>query len=103
MKAMKSEPDRRTSAGPESEPRAVKVKLRWPVTVAGEKVSSLTMRPPLARDSRDAGRDGGAPADIEIRMYANLCEVAPEAIEALHLGDYLRLQKCFEGFLAAGE
>ena len=59
----------------------------------------LAVRPLLARDSRDAGRAGGSPADIEIRMYANLCEVAPEVIEALHLGDYLRLQKCFEGLL----
>ena len=60
------------------------------------------MRPPLARDSRDAQRGGGTAAEIELRMYANLCEVPPETVAALHLGDYMRLQKQFEDFLAAG-
>lgn len=35
-------------------------------------------------------------------MYANLCEVPPETVAVLHLGDYMRLQKQFEDFLAAG-
>lgn len=34
-------------------------------------------------------------------MYANLCEVSPETVAALHLGDYMRLQKQFEDFLTA--
>ena len=59
------------------------------------------MRPPRARDSRDAQRGGGASAEIEIRLYANLCEVAPAVIEELHMVDYLQLNAAFEGFLSA--
>lgn len=76
------------------------VRLRWPVTVNGETVSSLTVRPPLARDSRDAQRGGGGPADIEIRLLANLCEVVPETIEVLQAADYARLQAALSGFFA---
>ena len=58
------------------------------------------MRPPLARDSRDAQRAGTTQADAEIHLFANLCEVAPQTIEELHMADYVRLQKAYEGFLA---
>lgn len=91
-----SETPRRTGDGP----APAKVDLRWPVTVDGERVSSLTVRPPLARDSRDAQRGGGAPADIEIRLLANLCEVAPEVIEVLQAADYARLQGALAGFFS---
>ena len=46
------------------------------------------MRREIARDSRDAQRGGGTPAEIEMRLFANLCEVAPGVIEQLDLGDY---------------
>lgn len=81
--------------------RPVTVRLRWPVTTGGgEKVSSLTMRPPLARDARDAQRGGGGPAETEIRLLANLCEVEPAVIEVLQMADYARLQEGLAGFLA---
>ena len=98
---MKATKTGQRAAGPVDGPKPATVDLRWPVTIDGETVSSLTMRPPLARDSRDAQRAGGTPADIEMRLYANLCEATPATIAALHLGDYLQLQKRFEGFLAA--
>lgn len=83
-----------------SEPRPVTVTLHWPVTVDGATVSSLTMRAPRARDSRDAQRGAAGPADTEIRLLANLCEVAPEAIEELHGVDYIRLQEALAGFFS---
>ena len=101
MKSANSGAGKRAEKGLEPGPRPATVRLRWPVTIGGQQVSSLTMRPPLARDSRDAQRAGGTAAEIELRMYANLCEVTPETVAALHLGDYMRLQKQFEGFLAA--
>ena len=82
------------------EPQPASIAIRYPVTVDGVTHSTLTMRPPRARDSRDAQRGGGASADIEIRMFANLCEVAPAAIEELHMVDYQQLQAAFEGFLS---
>ena len=82
------------------EPQPTTITIRYPVTVAGETHTSLTMRPPRARDSRDAQRGGTTSADTEIRLFANLCEVAPAVIEELHMIDYQRLQVAFEGFLS---
>lgn len=75
------------------------VTLRHPKTVEGETYRELTMRRALARDSRDAQRGGGTVAEIEMRLFANLCEVAPTVIEQLDLGDYQRLQEQFQDFL----
>ena len=81
-------------------PQPVAITIRYPVTVAGETHTTLTMRPPRARDSRDAQRGGGGSPDVEIRLFANLCEVAPAAIEELHMVDYQQLRAAFEGFLS---
>lgn len=51
------------------------------MTHEGATITSLTMRRPLARDSRDAQRGGGSAADAEMRLFANLCEVAPGVLE----------------------
>ena len=80
-------------------PQPANITIRYPVTVAGETLSTLTMRPPRARDSRDAQRGAGSPGDMEIRLFANLCEVAPAAIEELHMADYQRLQELYQSFL----
>ena len=81
-------------------PSPASLDLRYPVTVAGEAVTRLTMRPPRARDSRDAQRGAGSAGDMEIRLFANLCEVAPAVIEDLHMADYQRVQELYQGFLA---
>ena len=78
------------------------LKLKYPVESAGETIETLTMRRPKASDSRDAQRGlrgPATPADMEIRLFANLCEVAPETIEALDMYDYTRLQEIYQGFL----
>ena len=65
------------------------VNLRHPKTVDGETYEQqLTMRREIAGDSRDEQRGGGTPAEIEMRLFANLCEVAPGVIEQLDLGNY---------------
>lgn len=94
MKAMSNE-----SKSPA--PQTKTVQLRYGVEADGARIDRLTMRPPLARDSRDAQRGGGTQADVEIRLLANLCSVAPDAIERLHMADYRRVQGAFEGFLEA--
>ena len=85
--------------GPTPVPDGATITLRYPVVHEGQTISTLTMRRPLARDSRDAQRGGGSPADAEMRLFANLCEVAPGVLEEMDLGDYLKLQKQFEVFL----
>lgn len=82
-----------------NEPSPASLDLRYPVTVAGESVTRLTMRPPRARDSRDAQRGAGSTGDMEIRLFANLCEVAPAVIEDLHMADYQRLTDLYQVFL----
>lgn len=81
-------------------PQPAHITLRYPVTVGGETPTTLTMRPPRARDSRDAQRQGGVSAEIEIRLFANLCEVTPAHIETLHMADYQQLTAAFEAFLS---
>ena len=76
------------------------VTLKYPVTHDGAEHTTLTMRRAKARDSRDAQRGGGSSADNEIRLFANLCEVAPGVIEELDMADYMRLQRVYEGFLS---
>lgn len=81
------------------EPSPATLDLRYPVAPAGETVARLVMRPPRARDSRDAQRGAGSPGEMEIRLFANLCEVAPAVIEDLHMADYQRLQELYQSFL----
>ena len=76
------------------------ITLQYPVTVDGTVYTTLTMRRAKVRDSRDAQRGGGSNADAEIRLFANLCEVTPAAIEEIDMADYARMQKVYEGFLS---
>lgn len=77
------------------------VVLREPVEAGGRRVETLTMRRPLVRDLRAAQRAAGRGAlgaDVEFRLFVNLCEVEPEVIDGMDLADYLRLQKVYEDF-----
>ena len=81
-----------------------KIPLRYPVEVDGAKLEELAMRRPLVRDLRAAQRSAGSgsAADTEIALFANLCEVAPEAFGQIDLGDYFRVQEVYQGFLSHG-
>lgn len=82
------------------------MKLKYPIDFDGERVEELEFaRRPLARDSRDATRQARRAGDDsaaahEIFLFANLCEVPPETIEAMDLADYGRLQAEYMDFLA---
>ena len=83
---------------------ATTITLEEPVTVQGTEYSALTMRPPRARDQRDAQRGGGASAEIELRYFGNLCEVSPDVIAELHMYDFTQVQGVYRDFLRpAGE
>ena len=64
----------------------------------GTTYSSLTMRRPKVRDEKAARKAAKEDAERELRLFANLCEVAPEVIEELDLADYRALQEAFTGF-----
>lgn len=77
------------------------IALEYPVTVSGVKLDRLTMRRPLVRDLLIARKAGSDDVAQEIRLFSNLCEVEPNAIEELDLADYSKLQEAYEGFRKA--
>lgn len=80
-------------------PKTRTIRLRYGVEADGTRIEQLAMRPPLARDSRDAQKAAGSPGDMEIRLFANLCSVSPDAIERLHMADYRLVQDAYQDFL----
>lgn len=74
------------------------VTLQYPVTHQGTEYTSLSMRRPKVRDDKAARKLAKDPAEQEIRLFANLCEVAPDVIDELDLADYQALQEAFRGF-----
>ena len=80
------------------------ITLLHPIEVNAAAVSTVTMRRPLVRDLRAAQRQAGAggPSEVEVMLFSNLCELAPEALELMDLGDYRELQRTYEGFLSRG-
>ena len=83
----------------------VTITLATPIEHAGQQVGAVTMRKPLVRDLRAAERAAGAGAGnsaVEIALFANLCEVSPDAFGGMDVADYLRVQRAYQGFLSRG-
>ena len=76
------------------------IQLQYPVTVDGAVLEQITMRRPLVRDRLIAEKTPGSDVEKEIRLLANLCELAPDTIEKLDMADYVKLQECLAGFLS---
>ncbi len=77
----------------------VQIDLDYPIQVDGVEVRYLTMRRPKVRDQKIADAQGGSDGEREIRLFANLCAVAPRDIEDLDMADYAQLQGVFADFL----
>lgn len=75
-----------------------KVKLTYPVEVCGVKTDTLTMRRPKVRDELAVANGGGTNAERELKLFANLCEVDPSALEDLDMADYRKLQGVYKAF-----
>jgi len=74
------------------------IQLKYPVTIKGKgEVTELSMRRPLVRDFRKATKTG-SDQEKEIKLFADLCSVAPDEIESLDMNDYLNLQKAHAAF-----
>ncbi|TCB36842.1 phage tail assembly protein [Acinetobacter sp. ANC 4910] len=77
-----------------------KITLLKPLDIDGAKVSEIVMREPTVQDLLAAemqAKSLGA-AKQEIVMFANLCDVTPEQIQATTLRNYGRLQAAFKLF-----
>lgn len=79
---------------------SVKVELSAPVTIAGVKTSTVSMRAPKVRDMLIMDKNGGSDAEKEIRLIASLTDLTPDAIEEMTLADYGKLQQAYRGFLS---
>lgn len=75
------------------------IELEHPVKEKEQTFDNLTMRRPKVRDQVAASKKTGTDAEIEVALFANLCEVAPETIEDLDMKDYKKVQAAYKGFL----
>jgi len=64
-------------------------------------MTKLVMRRPKVRDLRAADKVKGGPAEVEVSMFSNLCEVSPDDIDSLDMADYGELQKTYASFLSS--
>ncbi len=76
------------------------IELKHPITLNGEDLQHLCLRRPKVRDMLAADKASGSDAEKEVRVFANLCEVAPTVIEELDIADYQALQERYAGFLS---
>lgn len=76
----------------------MQIKLLHPVVSDGTELRVLNLRRPKVRDVLLAAKIGGTEEEKEIRVLANLCEVAPDVVEELDMADYKRLQDGFRSF-----
>ena len=76
----------------------MQIKLSHPVVSDGTELRVLSLRRPKVRDVLLAAKIGGTDEEKEIRVLANLCEVAPDVVEELDMADYKRLQDGYRSF-----
>lgn len=74
------------------------VPLKYPKTVNGVQITGLSMRRSTVLDRRIASKVSTDPVDQEIRLFANLCDVPEDVINALDEVDYDQLQDTYLGF-----
>lgn len=76
------------------------IEIKYPISVDGVKVKSLKLRRPKVRDMLSVESGQITDAEKEINLFANLCEVTPEALMELDMSDYAKLQKAYQDFLS---
>ncbi|AIC09973.1 phage tail assembly protein [Xylella fastidiosa] len=77
----------------------VHITLASPVSINGTTVNELWMREPTAGDMKRSFALPGNEGERELRIFSNLLEVAPEALETFSLRNYKRLQEAFLIFI----
>lgn len=77
-----------------------RISLEYPVTHNSQTISELALRRPTVGDNLAAQKAGASDAEREIRLIANLAEVAPDVIHLLDMKDYGRMQQVLAGFLS---
>jgi len=76
-----------------------RIRLHYPIEYEGLPITEIALRRPTVGDHLAAQKSAGTDAEREIRLIANLAELAPEAIMKLDMKDYAQLQKVLASFL----
>jgi hypothetical protein len=75
------------------------IKLNYPIESDGTNITDLNMRRSKVKDRLLVAKmKNSSDEEKEIRLFANLCEVAPNIIEELDESDYANLQKAYMDF-----
>ena len=75
------------------------IKLNYPIESDGTTIADLNMRRSKVKDRLLVAKmKNSSDEEKEIRLFANLCEVAPNIIEELDESDYANLQKAYMDF-----
>ena len=76
-----------------------KIELKYPIESNGSNITDLNMRRSKVKDRLIVAKiKNSSDEEKEIRLFANLCEVAPNIIEELDESDYANLQKAYMDF-----
>ena len=75
------------------------IKLNYPIESDGANITDLNMRRSKVKDRLIVAKmKNSSDEEKEIRLFANLCEVAPNIIEEIDESDYANLQKAYMDF-----
>ena len=75
------------------------IKLNYPIKSDCTNITDLNMRRSKVKDRLLVAKmKNSSDEEKEIRLFANLCEVAPNIIEELDESDYANLQKAYMDF-----
>ena len=77
----------------------VDITLSRPADVCGAKVATFRMREPMVRDQRAMVKRDGDSSDLEVGLFADLCGLIPDDIDALPMRDYARIQAAYKSFI----
>lgn len=82
-------------------PKEEKIQLEFPIHSPSDnrEIKELTMRRASVGDQLAAEHDSKNPAETEIRLFANLCGIAPDEMQQMDLKDYRKVQDAFKSFL----
>lgn len=77
-----------------------RISLDYLITHNAQTISELALCRPTVGDNLAAQKAGASDAEREIRLIANLSEVAPEVVHLLDMKDYSKMQQVLAGFLS---
>ena len=76
------------------------VTLTYPIEHDGLPIKDIALRRPTVGDHLSVQKMTASDAEKEIRLIANLSELAPEVIYQLDMKDYAAIQKVLGDFLS---